>query len=105
MPEGNDDGPETPDLRSLDDIFESFGDSKKSFRDRIEGGEGGEEEKIEETEKEKRDREERERIKALTSAGTTNVFNTPGRETEIMKELFRADRLKHKDDKDDEDDE
>ena len=94
----SEDNKKTPGERSLDDLLAAFVDTEEDFRDRSEGGEGEEEEE-EETEETEEEELERERIKALTSAGTTNVFNTPGRETEIMKELFRADRLKDKEKK------
>lgn len=105
MTEGNDDNSHIPERRSLKDLFEAFGDSEKSFRERVEGGDGGEEEEIEETEEEKLDREERERIAALNKAGVSHVLGVGERQKQIIEDMYRADRLKDEDGKEGKDDE
>ncbi len=81
--EGNDDGPHAPapGQRSIEDIFEAFGDGMGDSRDKV---------IEEETEEERLDREERERIEALTSSRATHTLNTPERELEIMKKLLQS---------------
>lgn len=91
--EGNDDGPHAPapGQRSVEDIFEAFGDGMGDSRDRV-----IEEEMTEETEEERQEREERERIEALTAAGVSHVLDTVERQQNIIEELFRAERLERK---------
>lgn len=92
--EGNDDDPHAPapGQRSVEDIFEAFGDGMGDSRDRVIEEEGDKEEEM--TEEERQEREERERIEALTSSGVSHVLDTVERQQNIIEELFRAERLK-----------
>jgi len=100
--EGNDDGPHAPapDQRSVEDIFKAFEDGMGDSRDKVIGEEGDEKEKEDGGKgKETAEETEKNRRAALDAAGVTHALNTPERETEIMKEVFRSTKSKDEDDK------